>query len=154
MQSVSHDNIFAAGDCASIERADGKPPPPKAGVFAVRAGPILIQNLPALIAGGALADYVPQEDFLKLLMTGDGEAIGFRFGFAMRGPWVWRLKDMIDRSFMDLFDPATLPDLEAEARKGKGYDTSQYDAQPQAPRLACAEAAALLDPRHLPHIYA
>jgi len=62
-------------------------PPPKAGVYAVRAGPILIQNLVAHLNGEALADYIPQTDFLKLLMCGDGTAIGFRFGIGEHTPW-------------------------------------------------------------------
>ena len=48
--------------------------------------------------------YVPQKEFLSLLMTGDGEAIGTKFGITFRGVWVWRMKDYIDKSFMNLFD--------------------------------------------------
>ena len=38
-------------------------------------------------------------------MTGDGKAIGSKFGIAFTGKWVWHMKDHIDRSFMKLFDP-------------------------------------------------
>ena len=39
LQSVSHPTIFAAGDCCTIEGLpDGRASPPKAGVYAVRAG--------------------------------------------------------------------------------------------------------------------
>ena len=38
-------------------------------------------------------------------MTGDGKAIGAKFGIAFKGKWVWGMKDYIDRSFMKLFDP-------------------------------------------------
>ncbi len=38
-------------------------------------------------------------------MTGDGKAIGNKFGIAFSGKWVWNLKNYIDTSFMRLFDP-------------------------------------------------
>lgn len=48
----------------------------QAGVYAVRAGPILLHNLVAYCTGGELRAYKPQRDFLKLLCTGDGNAVG------------------------------------------------------------------------------
>lgn len=41
-------------------------------------------------------------------MTGDGKAIGTKFGIAFAGQWVWKMKDHIDRSFMKLFAPENL----------------------------------------------
>ena len=41
-------------------------------------------------------------------MTGDGKAIGTKFGIAFAGNWVWKMKDHIDRSFMKLFAPENL----------------------------------------------
>ena len=38
-------------------------------------------------------------------MTGDGMAIGNKFGISFMGKWVWKMKDYIDVSFMKLFDP-------------------------------------------------
>ncbi len=37
-------------------------------------------------------------------MTGDGYSIGSKFGMCFYGKWVWKMKDFIDQSFMDLFD--------------------------------------------------
>ena len=84
--------------------------PPKAGVYAVREGPIIAQNLVSYVSGGQrpLIKYVPQTGFLALLMTGDGKAIGTKFGIAFAGQWVWKMKDHIDRSFMKLFAPENL----------------------------------------------
>jgi len=46
LQSVSHEDLFAAGDCAQIDGLPGgAASPPKAGVYAVRAGPVLVRNL-------------------------------------------------------------------------------------------------------------
>jgi hypothetical protein len=39
------------------------------------------------------------------MMTGDGNCIGGKFGICFVGKWVWGLKDYIDMSFMDLFNP-------------------------------------------------
>ena len=41
LQSTSHGNVFAAGDCITIESYYPRNFPPKAGVYAVREGPIL-----------------------------------------------------------------------------------------------------------------
>ena len=41
-------------------------------------------------------------------MTGDGKAIGTKFGIAFSGKWVWRMKDYIDVGFMKLFHPTFL----------------------------------------------
>ena len=45
MQSCSHPNVFAGGDCVSMENYVESPYPTKAGVYAVRAGPIIAQNI-------------------------------------------------------------------------------------------------------------
>jgi len=41
-------------------------------------------------------------------MTGDGKALGAKFGITFSGKWVWQMKDFIDRGFMNLFDPNIL----------------------------------------------
>ena len=123
LHSISQDRLFAAGDCCTIE---GLPngSPPKAGVYAVRSGPVLIENLVRYLEEKPLKEYTPQDDFLKLMVRGDGTAIGFRFGIPIAGKWVMKLKDTIDKSFMDLFREENLPEL----KPGEPYDTSQYDA--------------------------
>ncbi|MCU0968142.1 MAG: FAD-dependent oxidoreductase [Rubrivivax sp.] len=98
LRSVSHPEVFAAGDCA-----DSAPPLPKAGVYAVRMGPVLAANLRAAVEGAALRRYVPQRRFLTLLATGDGRAIAARGRWAAEGRWAWRWKDRIDRGFMARF---------------------------------------------------
>lgn len=103
LQSTSRPNIFAGGDCITMESYAGKNFPPKAGVYAVRAGPILAQNIVSYITGKELVKYVPQSGFLSLLMTADGKAIGTKFGIAFCGKWVWNMKDSIDVGFMKLF---------------------------------------------------
>lgn len=85
-----------------------KPYPTKAGVYAVRAGPYIAQNLINYIYNKPLDEYVPQTGFLSLMMTGDGMCIGAKHGITFFGKWVWELKDYIDMSFMNLFNPKYL----------------------------------------------
>jgi selenide,water dikinase len=100
LQVLGQPDLFAVGDCASLE-AD--PWVPKAGVYAVRQGPVLDANLRARLVGGRLSRYRPQKSFLALLNLGGRRALGARSGLAFEGALVWRLKDWIDRRFVDGF---------------------------------------------------
>ncbi len=99
LQSVSHDFVFAAGDVASL----AKDPRPKSGVFAVREGPYLAQNLRRAALGQALVPYRPQKHHLSLISTGSRHAIASRGEWSAEGAWVWRWKDRIDRKWMDRY---------------------------------------------------
>ena len=59
MQSTSHPNVFCGGDCACMTSYAQEPYPPKAGVFAVRQGPIISQNIPRIMKGEELVKYLP-----------------------------------------------------------------------------------------------
>ncbi|MCO4770611.1 MAG: selenide, water dikinase SelD [Deltaproteobacteria bacterium] len=100
LQVPGFDDLFAAGDCNSM--ADF-PWVKKAGVYAVREGPYLTRNLRARLHGTPVAAYTPQRDFLSLLYLGGGEAVASKWGQARAGSWVWRLKDRIDRAFVQRF---------------------------------------------------
>jgi len=100
LQVEGEDDLFAVGDCATL---DDFPETPKAGVYAVRQGPVLMRNLRARAAGKPLESYRPQSDFLTLLNLGDGTALGAKWGRSFEGRWVMWLKDRIDRRFMRRF---------------------------------------------------
>jgi selenide, water dikinase len=109
LASVSHATVFAAGDCVHLVHA----PRPNAGVFAVRAAPVLAHNLRAALAGTAPRRFRPQRDYLKLVSLGGQAAVADKWGIALEGAWLWRLKDRIDRRFMARFH--RLPAMPAPA---------------------------------------
>ena len=96
LRSTSHPQVFAAGDCAVQQER----PAPRAGVFAVRAGAPLAQNLRAALAGQPPSPHAPGERYLALLSTGGRHAIGAWGPLAFSGRWAWRWKDRIDRRWM------------------------------------------------------
>ena len=99
LQSLSSPRVFAVGDTGTIEGTNV----PKAGVYAVRQGPILWENLQRLLVDAPLQHYRPQHSFLKLINFGDGTALGQWKGRCFSGRWVMRLKESIDVGFMDKF---------------------------------------------------
>lgn len=105
LQSLSHPQVFAAGDVAAYHEQR-----PKSGVFAVRAGPLLADNLRAWCEGRALKSWSPQQRALYLLSTGGREAIATWGRWSWSGAWVWRWKDRIDRRFVRSFAPSPSPD--------------------------------------------
>jgi selenide,water dikinase len=96
LQSSSHADVFAAGDCATIENHVY----PKSGVYAVRQGPPLAENLRRVLHNDALIEYTPQPRTLALISTGERHAIASYGALSFHGNWVWRWKDRIDRGFM------------------------------------------------------
>ena len=96
LRSPSDPAVFAAGDVASMRGH----PRDKAGVYAVRAGPPLAENLRRSLTGQPLRRGVPQRRALALIGTGDARAVASRGGFAAEGAWLWRLKQWIDRRWM------------------------------------------------------
>ena len=108
LQAMGYDNVFAAGDCIEFPSHSL----PKSGVYAVREGPVLARNLHAWLKNRSLVPYRPQGSALALLMTGTRNAVASRRHVSFHGPWVWRLKDWIDRRWMRKFDPALLPPMD------------------------------------------
>jgi selenide, water dikinase len=100
LQSISHPHVFATGDIATMLSHLR----PKAGVFAVRQGKPLFENLRRITSGQPLQPFYPQKRHLALIGLGNGQAIAARGNICI-GPssllWLW--KDWIDRRFMMQF---------------------------------------------------
>ncbi|MCP5181766.1 MAG: selenide, water dikinase SelD [Pseudomonadales bacterium] len=105
LRSVSHPEVFAVGDVACLVGQER----PKAGVYAVRAGPVLSHNLRAVAMALPLRRYRPQQDFLRLVGTSDGSAVASKWGLSWSGAAMWRWKDRIDRRFMAMFRMPPMP---------------------------------------------
>ncbi len=109
LQSPTDPLIFAAGDIASMQNYKLE----KAGVFAVRMGKPLTENLRRAVAGTALLPYSPQTSWLALISTGDKFAVASRSWLGFSGEWVWKWKDWIDQRFMRKF--SEFPEMDESA---------------------------------------
>ena len=128
LQMPGFPGCFAAGDCSH----NNKHPRPKAGVFAVRAGPPLRDNLLAFLHGKPLTPYTPQTEFLGIISTGDKYAVASRGTDALEGKFLWKLKDTIDRTWMSMYQ--VLPAM--------SVDASSSSPLPELARSSGAEAMA------------
>ena len=91
-------NLFAVGDIAAFPR-----PLDKAGVYAVRQGPLLAANLGATLSGAGQAAFRPQRQYLKLITLGEPRAMASRGWLYAHGHWVWRWKQHIDEKFVERY---------------------------------------------------
>ena len=127
LQCLYHPHIFAAGDIATMVNH----PRPKAGVFAVRQGKPLFENLRRVLVGKPPIDYKPQKFYLGLIGTSDGnakEAIASWGLLGWQSPLLWRWKDHIDRKFMKRL--GDLPQMEPGKDVGATYTSPLQQIKP------------------------
>jgi selenide, water dikinase len=119
LQSISHGNIFSAGDVASQQHH----PRPRSGVFAVRQGIPLAKNLQRSLNKERLKPFKPQLKFLSLISTGSRTAVASQGNWVASGKWLWWIKNRIDHRFMKQFTKLPVmgdsaPELEDAMRCG------------------------------------
>lgn len=141
LQSPADPNVFAAGDIASQINH----PRPKAGVFAVRQAPALVQNLRNALLAKPLRPFRPQRRFLSLISLGERRAVAEKGAWSAAGAWVWRWKDRIDREFMQRFE--SLPTMRSRGHWGALAEVEDEDAVPP-----CGGCGAKLGPNALEHV--
>ena len=117
LRSRSHPHIFAAGDIANLVNH----PRPKSGVFAVRQGKPLFENLRRSLLHQPLKPFHPQTQSLSLIGTADGSAIAAWGKFGWQSPLLWKAKDWIDRAFMQRF--SDFPEMSSRQAEGKESTT-------------------------------
>jgi selenide,water dikinase len=147
LRSPGDETVFAAGDVATMPAH----PREKAGVYAVRSGPPLADNLRRALAGRRLRSAVPQKRALALIGTGDGHAVASRGPFAAYGRTLWRLKDRIDRRWMRKY--TELPQMSGAENEGEGEDAMRCGGcAAKVPAEVLARAMARLDPLRKPSV--
>ena len=111
LQSLSHPCVFAAGDMANLVEQ----PRAKSGVYAVRAGPVLAENLLRYARGVPLKPFRAQRRALAILGNARGSAVASRGWLFAAGKPVWWLKQFIDRRFMARFTPPDMSEALGES---------------------------------------
>jgi selenide,water dikinase len=132
LQSTSHEFVFAAGDAATIKGE----PRPKSGVYAVRQGKPLAENLQRFATARNLKPFSPQKHALALINLGNKKAIASRNNLFFQGRSVWSLKHSIDTAFIRKYSqfPA-MPD-NFEIAKGLVDDATEQQLRKHAMRCA------------------
>ncbi|PYZ95203.1 pyridine nucleotide-disulfide oxidoreductase [Salipaludibacillus keqinensis] len=100
LQSMDYENIFAAGDCATLI---DYPNLPKNGVYAIKQAPILYKNVLRYIKREPFEYFKPQNRFLSILSLGNRRALLLYGGMSLSGKFPWRLKNYIDKKYIDSF---------------------------------------------------
>lgn len=126
LRSLSHPNVYAVGDVASLEGQAR----PKSGVYAVRAGPVLAHNLAHHWADSSPKRFRAQPHALALIGTGGERAMAVRGSYSVGGgrgsKWLWRAKQAIDQKFMRRF--RDLPQMQPTvARLPAGLQAESLD---------------------------
>jgi len=121
LQSTNQPDIFAAGDIVHVTNH----PRPKAGVFAVRQGKPLTNNLRHALLSKPLNPFIPQKTLLALISSGDQYAIASKANFHVEGAMLWQWKDWIDRRFMRKF--SEMPEMAEEEVSNINHNLADQD---------------------------
>ncbi|PLX74693.1 MAG: pyridine nucleotide-disulfide oxidoreductase [Desulfuromonas sp.] len=96
LQSPFYPELFGGGDCIDFQPR----PLDRVGVYAVRQGPVLRQNLLACLGKKPLTEFSPQKSYLLIFNLGLGRAVATGYGLHWSGRSARLFKTFLDRSFM------------------------------------------------------
>jgi selenide, water dikinase len=130
LECTSHPGIFAAGDIAAVVNH----PRPKAGVFAVRQGKPLANNLKRVLLGKAPKPFRPQSTILALISTGDKYAVATKGNLSFAGEWVWTWKDWIDVRWMEKYHD--LPEMDEDEKSNLDSRLADQDTLKEISAIA------------------
>lgn len=99
LQHTAYPEIFAGGDCITFEPVHLN----KVGVYAVRQGVYLFNNLLASIKGERPEEFKPQREYLAILNMGFRKGIMLWKGRVYSGAVPFYFKYYLDSSFMKKF---------------------------------------------------
>jgi pyridine nucleotide-disulfide oxidoreductase family protein len=99
LQSVNYPDIFASGDIANIRDYSCA----KAGVFAIKQGFYLYQNLCNFLINKPLKLYYPQKNYLNIIGTGNKNAVASWGNISIESRLIWYWKQYLDDNFMKQF---------------------------------------------------
>ena len=94
LQSLSHPQIFAVGDCANL------PGVRKSGLYSLRQVPVLAANLAAVLNGRPLRDFKAGGQRPLLLTCGEGNALLGWQSWSAGGRFYGWCKDYFDQAFV------------------------------------------------------
>ncbi len=97
--STNDKSVFITGDACGIEDNFR----PKSGVMAVRQGEVLKENIFLKLTGRPLVKFKPQKNWLYLIGTHENYALLNYYFLSFHGRWCWKLKEIIDRGFINKF---------------------------------------------------
>ncbi|WP_409254085.1 FAD-dependent oxidoreductase [Bacillus sp. SCS-153A] len=101
LQVKKYPYIFGAGDCASMVHYPGLD---KTGVYAVRQGPILYENIKGFFENGEGLLYKPQRRYLSILSMGNKRGFAIYGNRYNAGKPAWFLKNQIDTRFVNQYN--------------------------------------------------
>jgi selenide, water dikinase len=136
LQTLRHDFVFAAGDAATVT-GEARP---KSGVYAVRQGKVLAQNLERFATGRKLKQYFPQRQALALMSMGNGKAIASRGKLFFQGRLMWSLKNRIDTRFVQKF--SALPAMKTPLNLAPGLVDRDTERELRNHAMRCAGCGA------------
>jgi selenide,water dikinase len=107
LRSLSHANVFAAGDIATLLEE----PHEKNGVYAVRHAEFLYRSFMQILSGftwrakrlARQKPFEPQRHYLALIDLSDGSAIAVKGTWSYKGKSMLWLKKWIDNRFVRQF---------------------------------------------------